>query len=225
MWQKLKQEFYEIDLNKWVRAPQFTLYTKMIPTGFNLCVDLDVTRMYTYFKEKGYKFAVGYRYITIKLINERDYFRVAYKDGKLGYYNHLVPTYVNFHEDDKSTSVMWVDYEESFEAFNKQYLEEEAKYKDVHGLVAKPEMPPENGCMVGILPWISFNSYSPVPYAMGTQFFPILESGKFKKEDGKILMPFSITVHHAVADGYHVSSYLEELQATMNKPEEWAKGV
>ncbi len=214
--------FHEINLNEWKRAPYFGLYTKMIPTGFNVCVDLDVTKMYQYFKQKGYKFASGYRYITMKLINEREYFRIAYKDGKLGYYDYLIPSYANFHEDDQTTSVMWVDYKETFGEFNKAYLEEQAKYKDVHGIIAKPEMPPENSCMIGVLPWTSFTSYSPVPYAAPTQFFPVLEAGKFKKTEGKILMPFSITVSHAVVDGYGVSEYLEALQRAMNAPETWS---
>lgn len=219
----MRLEFCEINMSEWKRAPYFQLYTKMIPTGFNICVDLDVTKMYDYFKEKGYKFAVGYRYITMKLINEKAYFRIAYKDGKLGYYNYLTPTYANFHKDDESTSVMWVDYDPSFSVFNKHYLEEEEKYKEVHGLIAKPQMPPENGCMVGVLPWTSFTSYSPVPYGTGTQFFPVLQSGKFKKVEGKVLMPFAMMVHHAVVDGYQVSSYLEALQEAMNQPEEWTR--
>lgn len=216
-------EFCEINLNEWKRAPYFYLYTQMMPTGFNLCVDLDITKMYAYFKEKGYKFAAGYRYITMKLINQREYFRIAYKDGKLGYYNYLMPCFANFHEDDKTTSLMWVDYNESFEVFYQNYLEEENKYKAVHGIVARPEMSQENSCIIGALPWTTFTSYSPVPYASPTQFFPIIQSGKFKKEADKLLMPFSITVHHAVVDGYQVSEYLEKLQEAMNHPEEWAK--
>ncbi len=218
----MKLEFKEINLNEWKRTPYFELYTKMIPTGFNICVDLDVTKMRGYFKEKGYKFAIGYRYIVMKLINEREYFRIAYKDGRLGHYNYLNPSYANFHEDDQTTSIMWVDYEESFEAFYKQYMKEDKMYKDIHGIVAKPAMPPENNCMVGVLPWTSFNSYSPVPYAAPTQFFPVLQAGKFKMIDEKILMPFSITVSHAVVDGYQVSEYLEQLQELMNTPEKWA---
>ncbi|PHV69484.1 chloramphenicol acetyltransferase CAT [Sporanaerobium hydrogeniformans] len=215
----MELEFCEINLKEWKRAPYFEFYTKMLPTGFNLCVELDVTKMYTYFKEKGYKFAIGYRYITMKLINERAYFRVAYKEGKLGYYNYLTPTYANFHSDDATTTIMWVEYRETFEAFQQHYLEEENKYKGVHGIVAKPTMPPENSCMVGVLPWTSFISYSPIPYSAPTTFFPVLQAGKLKRVGEKIWMPFSITISHAVVDGYQVSEYLEQLQLAMNLPE------
>jgi len=221
----MKIEFTEIDFEKWSRTPYFKLYTQMIPTGFTTCVDLDITKMRAYFKEKGYKFGVGYRYITLKVLNSKETtnFRIAMKGGKLGYYNHLVPSFTNFHEDDKTSSVMWTDYDEDFKTFYNNYIEETEKYKDVHGILAKPGLPPENACMVGALPWISFTSYSPVPYAQSNLYFPVIETGKPKFSDGKELMPFSIMVHHAVADGYNVAQFLDELQEQMNKPEEWAK--
>lgn len=34
-------------------------------------------------------------------------------------------------------------------------------------------------------------------------------------------MPLSITVHHATAGGYHLKAFLEELQQSMDHPEEW----
>ncbi|MDD6024872.1 MAG: CatA-like O-acetyltransferase [Oscillospiraceae bacterium] len=42
------------------------------------------------------------------------------------------------------------------------------------------------------------------------------EAGKFYGEGDRILMPFSITCHHAATDGYHVNSFLESLQQDMN---------
>ena len=77
--------------------------------------------------------------------------------------------------------------------------------------------------MVGVIPWISFKSYSPVPFGFGehTNFFPILEYGKFYEKDNRLLMPLSMTVDHAIADGYQVSLFLNELQAEVNYPEKW----
>ena len=221
----MKTEFTEIDLEKWARTPYFKLYTQMIPTGFTTCVNLDITRMHGHFKEKGLKFGAGFRYITLKVLNgrENEDFRVAMKDGRLGHYNHLLPSFTNFHDDDKTSSVMWTDYDDDFTTFYSGYMEEERKYRDVHGILAKPGLPPENACMIGVLPWISFTSYSPVPYAQSGQYFPVIETGKFKSSGGKILMPFSIMVHHAVADGYNVAHFLDELQEEINRPEEWVK--
>jgi chloramphenicol O-acetyltransferase type A len=46
----------------------------------------------------------------------------------------------------------------------------------------------------------------------------VLQAGRFFDRDGKKMMPFSITVHYAVADGYHVGLFLEKFQAAMCHP-------
>ena len=37
-------------------------------------------------------------------------------------------------------------------------------------------------------------------------------AGKFYEQNRKILLPLSITCHHAATDGYHVHRFLETLQ-------------
>ncbi|MFA9376522.1 MAG: CatA-like O-acetyltransferase [Lachnotalea sp.] len=37
------------------------------------------------------------------------------------------------------------------------------------------------------------------------------------------MIKLSISIHHAVADGYHVGLFLDEFQTGMNYPEEWMK--
>ena len=53
--------------------------------------------------------------------------------------------------------------------------------------------------------------------------YPIIQAGKFFEKDGRKIMPLSITVHHAIADGYHVGLFLEKFQEYMNLPEKWMK--
>jgi chloramphenicol O-acetyltransferase type A len=36
-----------------------------------------------------------------------------------------------------------------------------------------------------------------------------------------MLLPLSMTLHHATTDGWHVKQFLEDLQHAMNDPEEW----
>lgn len=73
-----------------------------------------------------------------------------------------------------------------------------------------------------MLPWIQFTNYSPIPYAP-MNYFPVLQAGKYYDKDGKKMMPLSITVHHAVANGYHVGLFLEKFQNAMKNPAQWMK--
>ena len=146
-------------------------------------------------------------------------------DGQLGYYEVLHPSYACFHEDDKSMSNMWTEYAPDFEAFYHHYVDDQMQYANNHGILAKPEMPPVNSCMIGMLPWIEFKSYSPIPYADSNCYLPVIQAGKFFEKEERKMMPLSITVHHAVADGYHVSEFLEKFKTHMACPQNWMNGL
>ncbi|HBC2817864.1 TPA: chloramphenicol acetyltransferase CAT, partial [Enterococcus faecium] len=45
--------------------------------------------------------------------------------------------------------------------------------------------------------------------------------GKFYSKDDKIYLPFSLQVHHAVCDGYHVSLFMNEFQNIIDNVNEW----
>ena len=43
--------------------------------------------------------------------------------------------------------------------------------------------------------------------------------------NGTTTMPLSITVNHAAIDGYHIKLFLDDLQWSMDHPEEWIKNI
>lgn len=219
---KLNTTFHPIDFEEWERKQYFYYFTKMMPTGYSISVEVDITNTYHMVKTQNKKFFPAYLYVASKLIHEQPEFRISDADGKLGYYEVLHPSYAYFHEDDKTMSNMWTEYNESFEVFYRNYMDDQDKYADNHEILGKPEMPPQNSYMIGMLPWIQFTSYSPVPYAP-MNYFPILQAGKYFDKDGKKMMPFSFTVHHAVADGYHVGLFLEKFRNAMKNPAQWMK--
>lgn len=112
-------------------------------------------------------------------------------------------------------------YSPSFISFLAQYLNDRTLYAENHGPSAKPIAPPPNLCMVGMLPWVSFTHYSPVPYQQSDCYFPVIEAGKFFEQNGRTLMPLSVMAQHAVADGYHTSTLFNGIQAAFLSPQEW----
>lgn len=216
--------FHSIDFDSWDRKQYFYYFTKMLPTGYSLSVEVDITNTYSLIKKENRKFFPAYLYLISRLITEQQEFRIAKQDDQLGYYEVLHPSYACFHEDDKTMSNMWTEYNPDFEAFYRNYIEDQNQYAENHGILAKPYIPPDNSCMIGMLPWIRFTSYSPIPYGSDNQhYFPVLQAGKFFERDNKKMMPLSIMVHHAVADGYHVGLFLKKFQTCMSHPEEWIK--
>ena len=209
--------FTPIELQKWKRGQTFYYFSQMAPTGYSMTVELDVTRMRAALKAAGLKFFPAYLWLVTKTLNEQQEFKIAERDGQIGYYDTLTPLYATFHEDDKTFSLMWTEYEEDFMTFYHNYLQNQEQYGKNHGILAQAgQLPPPNAYTVSCVPWISFQHFAVHSYDKKPYYFPSVEAGKYYKKDGRIVMPLSITCHHATTDGYHVNLFLEKLQEEMD---------
>ena len=130
-------QFTPIDLQSWPRGQMFYYFSKMAPTGYSLTVDVDVTRLRTVLKAAGYRFFPAYLWLVTRTLGEQQEFKAAETDGVLGYYNVLTPLYAAFHDDDKTFSLMWTEYDDSFPAFHAAYLADKARWGGHHGVLAK----------------------------------------------------------------------------------------
>ena len=210
-------KFTPIDLQTWPRGQMFYYFSKMAPTGYSMTVTVDVTEMRKTLRDAGLKFFPAYLWLVTKNLNRQTEFKVAEKDGVLGYYETLTPLYASFHEDDHTFSLMWTEYADDFQRFYQAYLKNQETFHSVHGFLAQPQTPPPaNAYTVSCIPWVSFTHFAVHSYENKPYYFPSVEAGKFYEDGERILLPLSITCHHATTDGYHVKVFLESLQQDMN---------
>lgn len=45
--------------------------------------------------------------------------KVGMRDGVLGTWKQLIPAYPQFHQDDKTTSLLWIEFREDFQDFTR----------------------------------------------------------------------------------------------------------
>jgi chloramphenicol O-acetyltransferase type A len=216
----MEPKFTPIDPAKWPRGEMFYYYSEMAPTGYTIDVTVDVTNMKKALKDKSMKFFPAYLYIVTRALNEQIEMKTAYADKQIGYWSTLTPMYAAFHDNDKTISLMWTEYDNDFSVFYNNYREDQRLYGEKHGALAKPA-PPPSCYIVSCVPWISFNSFSLHSYGNSKYFFPSVEAGKFTDSEGRLTMPLSITLHHATTDGYHVQQFLKELQRLLDEPDIW----
>ena len=214
--------FHPLDLQSWSSGQMFYYFTQMAPTGYSLTAQVDVTTMRDTLKKHNIKFFPAYLWLVTKMLNRQIEFKVAMKDEMLGFWDTLTPLYATFHDDDKTISLMWTEYCESFSEFYEHYLKDKKDYGDNHGILAQPQqMPPTNSYTVSCLPWIEFEHFAVHSYENKQYYFPSIEAGKFIKQGNTIKMPLSITAHHATTDGWHIKKFLDDLQNAMNNPYKW----
>lgn len=214
--------FQPIDMQTWPMAQTFYYYTQMAPTSYTINVNMDVTILRKKLKAGGYKFFPAYLYLVSRAVTKQEELRVAVKDGVLGHWDCLTPAYPQFHEDDKTTSLLWTEYNDNFDEFHRLYLRDTKQHGQSHGILSSKGLPPANAYIISCIPWFTFNSFSLHNHGIKDYYVPSFEAGGFTETgSGKMIMPLSVTVHHAVTDGYHLKVFFEELQRTMNCPEEW----
>lgn len=81
--------------------------------------------------------------------------------------------------------------------------------------------PPENTYTLFCIPWVSFRSFSVHSYENKRYYFPSIDAGKTYASGERLLLPLSITCHHAAADGYHVKRFLDTSQDGVDHMEQY----
>lgn len=213
---KRQPVFTPIDISDWSRGQMFCYFSKAAPTGYSITTEIDVTHLRQILSAAGKKFFPAYLWLVTKNLNRWQEFRIAEHDGKVGYYDYLTPLYASFHDDDKTFSLMWTEFDDDFSAFYDDYIENKRRFGDNHGVLSRTDMlPPPDAYTVSCIPWVTFSHFAVHSYENKGYYFPSVEAGKFVERDGRTYMPLSLTCHHASTDGYHVSRFLEALRSDM----------
>lgn len=203
----------KIDLATWDRAEYFKHYFTENPCTYNLSTTLDVGNLHAFCKSnflhgENLKIYPTLIYLLSLSANSFDAFKYGFENAHLVLNELIHPSYTIFHNDDKSFSSIFSDFSPNFELFYKNFLQDLELFGDKKGLLAKPN-PPKNIFYISALPWINFTSFALNIKHSFENLAPIFTLGKIC--DNKT-MPLSLSVHHAVCDGYHVGEFLQDLQ-------------
>lgn len=215
--------FQKINMETWPRREHYQYYCEKIKTSYQMDVDINVTKLVKRCRKKEVRFYPSMIYAIMRAINENEAFRMAIDgEGQLGYYDVCHPSYTIFHEDDLTFSDIWTSYDEDFQTFYQAAVTDMKMYQDVKGVKAKPDRP-DAFTPISCVPWVSFTSISHDTPGPGKMYFPIITFGKYKKVDEKWMLPFSVFVNHAVADGYHTAKLINDIQENCKRCKEWMK--
>ena len=212
--------FTPIDRETWSRTPYYDYYRTQLKTKYTVSIKIDITVLVTTYKLKGYKFFPTFLYVIMRALNNSEALRTCIHEGQLGVWDFLSPQFTLFHEDDKTFSDLWSVYHEDFQTFHQAIIQDIEQYKNVKGIKVKAGLP-ANFVPISCVPWISFESISQ-DTSHDTDFLkPIIRFGKFYHDQERVLIPLSVYVNHAIADGYHTAMFLNDIQQIADQVEEW----
>lgn len=208
---KLTPEYTAVDLSSWARKEHFEVFQSFAQCTINQTVQLDITALLKHIKQVGWKFYPSIISIITTVVNRHSEFRMAMKDNELVIWNEVHPSYTLFHKETETFSSLWSHFDGNIAHFQNVYAEDVSRYGDNLAYWPKEESR-ENIFFISDIPWASFTSFNINVANMQNFFAPMFTFGKYYNQDGKVLLPFAVQVHHSVCDGFHLARLINELQ-------------
>ena len=207
-----------VDRENYYRKGVFRHFTEDCKCSTSMTARLDVTALAAYSKRTNTKFYLNFLYLLSRVLNSREDYRMGWlwQTEELICYDVIHPTQYVFHEDTETCTPVYTEYCEDYEQFYARALQdlERAKLTRDYGLDAARH---PNWFDASYLPWLSYDSLH-VELPDGYLYFsPIVNWGAYREENGRLLMPVSVRLNHAIADGYLVALVFRLLQQEIER--------
>lgn len=202
-----------IDIENWKRKHHFELFNSMTYPHFNICTEVDVTETYKYIKKQGKSIFAAILYQVSRVANEIEEFRLRIREDKVVLHDEILPSFTVLGEDELFYFAT-INYIEDSDLFFKKVREGINNTKSNPSLEDEPR---DDYIYITSLPWIKFTSISH-PINTPADSIPRIGWGKIEEKDGRYLMSISVQAHHALADGVHISQYIQKLQENFDMP-------
>lgn len=202
-----------VDPENYYRKGVFRHFSEDCKCSTSMTARVDVTELAACSKRTGTRFYLNFLYLLTKVLNSREDYRMGYlwQTKELICWDRIHPTQYVFHEETETCSPVYSVWYEDYAQFYREAERdlEEAKKTNEYGLDAANH---PNWFDASYISWLSYDSMN-VELPDGYLYFsPIVNWGRYREENGRLLMPVTVRLNHAVADGYLVAKVFRLLQ-------------
>ena len=206
-------EYRVIDQDQYYRKGVFRHFSEDCKCSVSMTARVDVTDLVAWSKKTGTKFYINFLYVLSKALNSRDDYKMAWlwESRELICYDRINPTQYVFHDDTETCTPVYTAYSEDYDLFYRNALAdvEKAKQTREYGLDAANH---PNWFDASYISWLSYDSLN-IELPDGYLYLlPIVNWGKYREENGRLMIPVSVRLNHAVADGYLVANVYRLLE-------------
>ncbi len=200
-----------IDIEKWKRKDHCRIYRKAVQPQYCISFELDVTNFKKYTKRNNLSFTMAFIFAVTKCANEIEEFKYRFFDGEVVLYESIDTSFTYLDEETELFKIVKVPMQDSIEA-----------YVDLAIVTAENQKEHSTGPRNDVyhfsaLPWITFTHISNTDFGIKDKALPIFNWGKYHEREGKLIMPFSVQVHHAFVDGLHIGKLANKLQGYLDE--------
>ncbi len=202
-----------IDKESYYRKGVFRHFSEDCKCSTSMTARIDVTALAEHSRRTGTKFYLNVLYLLSKVLNSREDYRMGYlwQTEELICYDVIHPTQYVFHEDTETCTPVYTEYDPDYERFYAGALRDLERAKQTRDYALDAAHHP-NWFDASYISWLSYDSLN-VELPDGYLYFaPIVNWGRYREENGRLLMPVSVRLNHAIADGYLLANVFRLLQ-------------
>ncbi|WP_323981258.1 CatA-like O-acetyltransferase [Aeromonas media] len=201
-----------VDESTWARARHSHIFKDFINPRYGVTVELDVTKFINKVRKLETSFTFAMIFFTVKCANDIAAFRYRFLDGRVVLYDQINTLFTYLDKDSelfKVVDVAWADTLQAYVLAAQQATLVQTEYFTA----------PSGGNVYKFspLPWFSYTQLSHTFSGDNEDAIPLFNWGRYFQRNDRILLPFSVEVHHSFVDGFHIGKFLEILQNTLDE--------
>ena len=204
-------EFRKLDMDTWKRGEIFRHFIDDVRCVIAVTAEVDVTALRALCRSRGLRFYPAYLYVISRAVNRQEALRMGWDAaGNPGIWDEVWPSYVVFHPEDALFTRLVTPLSDRFDRFYAAAVQTMEQNAGLRGFGFAPV--PHNLFDVSIVPWLSYQALTLHVQDAGRYLAPIVTAGKYTERAGRWYLPLSIQIHHAAADGWHVSRFYADVR-------------
>ncbi len=201
-----------IDETKWKRALHCQIFRSSIEPSYCVTFELDITRFLTRIREEKLSFTLSLVFAVSRCANEIEEFRYRFLDGQVVLYDRIDTAFTFLDQETELFKVINVKMQDTLE----EYVSLAArKVNDQKEYFTGPLG--NDVFQFSPMPWVSYTHISHTNSGKKDNATPLFDWGKYFERNGKIILPFSVQVHHSFVDGIHIGKLADALQIYLNE--------
>ena len=202
-----------INRDAYYRKGVFRHFSEDCKCSVSITARVDVTDLVQYSRAQGTKFYLNFLYLLCRVLNSRDDYKMAYlwQTDELICWDVIHPTQYVFHEDTETCTPVYSMYYEEYAEFYRHALDDLHAAQQTREYLLDAANHP-NWFEASYISWLSYDSLH-LELPDGYLYLaPIVNWGKYREENGRLMMPVTVRMNHAAADGFLIANVFRLLE-------------
>jgi len=199
-----------LDIESWSRKHHFHTFKDFADPFFAICAEVDVTALKQRAERDATSFFLLSYHLVLRAVNAVEAVRYRIRGDQVVVHDTIHGHCTILNADD-TFSYGYFSYFDDYDRFRSSA--ESALAALAHEPVLAPPPGRDDVVHSSVIPWVHFTSFEHAKTLAPGDSIPKIVLGKYTPRGGRLIMPISVSVHHALMDGIHVGHFFRAYQS------------